>query len=51
MPQMRAQRAIQTAEQIIQILDGAAMGSTRTQITDSMKVYERDVLKDVTWHP
>ena len=22
-----------------------------TQITDAMKVYERDVLHDVTWHP
>ena len=22
----------------------------RTQITDATKVYERDVLKDVTWH-
>ena len=25
--------------------------AVRTQITDTMKVYERDVLKDVTWHP
>jgi hypothetical protein len=24
---------------------------TRTLITDTMKVYERDVLHDVTWHP
>jgi uncharacterized protein (UPF0332 family) len=42
---------VQTAEQIIQVFDLAAVEPTRTQITDAMKVYERDVLKDVTWHP
>jgi hypothetical protein len=24
---------------------------TRSQIRDAMKIYERDVLHDVTWHP
>jgi uncharacterized protein (UPF0332 family) len=42
---------VPVARQIIQILDGARQEPTRTDITDAMKVYERDVLKDVTWHP
>lgn len=36
---------------ISRILDAAWSEPTRTSITDTMKVYERDVLKDVTWHP
>jgi hypothetical protein len=31
-------------------LDGV-VEPTRTQITDAMKIYERDVLQDITWHP
>jgi hypothetical protein len=31
--------------------EAAAVEPIRTQITDAMKIYERDVLKDVTWHP
>ncbi len=46
-----AARHVQSAEQIIQALDAAAVEPVRTQITDAMKVYERDVLHDVTWHP
>jgi hypothetical protein len=42
---------IQLAERIIQLLDGATQEPPRTAITDAMKIYERDVLKDVTWHP
>lgn len=49
--QVRAQRAVQTAEQILEVLDDAALEPTRTQITDAMKVYERDVLQNVTWQP
>jgi uncharacterized protein (UPF0332 family) len=41
----------QLATRIIRIFESAALEPTRTQITDSMKIYERDVLKDVTWHP
>ena len=32
-------------------LDAAAVGPTRSQITAAMRVYERDVLRDVTWRP
>jgi uncharacterized protein (UPF0332 family) len=42
---------VQEARQIIAILDTATMDPIRTQITDAMKIYERDVLQDVTWHP
>lgn len=42
---------VRSAEEIIQALDAAAIDPVRTQITDAMKIYERDVLKDVTWHP
>jgi len=42
---------VQEAEKIIQALDAAAIEPIRTQITDTMKIYERDVLKDVTWRP
>jgi hypothetical protein len=42
---------VQEARQIIAILDTATAEPVRTQITDAMKVYERDVLQEVTWHP
>ncbi len=46
-----AARHVLTAEWIIQVLDAAVVDPIRTQITDAMKVYERDVLHDVTWYP
>ncbi len=49
--QATASVQIQAAEQLIQLLDAATVEPTRTTITDAMKIYERDVLKDVTWHP
>ena len=36
---------------IIQVLDAARQEPARTQITDAMIIYERDVLHDVTWRP
>ncbi len=44
-------QGVQWAREIIQSLDTASIEPVRTQITDAMKIYERDVLKDVTWHP
>jgi uncharacterized protein (UPF0332 family) len=41
----------QIARHIMQALDAAAQEPLKTRITDAMKVYERDALKDVTWHP
>jgi uncharacterized protein (UPF0332 family) len=41
----------QNARSVLQALDAAAREPLRTQITDAMKIYERDVLKDVTWRP
>lgn len=49
--QSSARTHVQRAEEIIQALDAAAIEPIRTQIIDAMKIYERDVLKDVTWHP
>jgi uncharacterized protein (UPF0332 family) len=49
--QAQAAAAVQLAENIIQALDAAQQEPTRTQISDAMIVYERDVLRDVTWHP
>jgi hypothetical protein len=43
-------RGNRVSDQVIQALDAALLEPTRTQITDTMKLYERDVLKDVTWH-
>jgi uncharacterized protein (UPF0332 family) len=42
---------VQAARGIIQTLDAAKAEPTRTQITDAMKIYERDVLRNVTWQP
>jgi uncharacterized protein (UPF0332 family) len=38
------------AERIIRVID-TIPALLRSQNTNAMKVYERDVLKDVTWHP
>jgi len=46
-----AQSSCQTAEQIIHILTATDVEPTRSQIRDAMKIYERDVLQAVTWHP
>jgi hypothetical protein len=51
LPQLQAAAGLQLAEHIIQRLDAARLEPIRTQITDAMKVYERDVLKDITWSP
>jgi uncharacterized protein (UPF0332 family) len=49
--QVAATQNVNVAERVIQALDAAAVEPVRTQITDAMKVYERDVLHGVTWHP
>ena len=41
----------QISQQIIQALTLAKQNPTRTSITDAMRIYERDVLRDVTWQP
>jgi hypothetical protein len=44
-------RSLQRAQDIIQALDAANVEPMRSQIRDVMKVYERDVLNEVTWRP
>lgn len=46
-----AVHAAQLAKRVIQTLDTATAEPLRTQITDAMTIYERDVLHDVTWRP
>jgi len=46
-----AQAQVLAAREIIQSLDAAAQEPVKTQITDAIKIYERDVLGNVTWHP
>jgi uncharacterized protein (UPF0332 family) len=46
-----SQGCVQVANDIIGQLKRAHQEPLRTQIADAMKIYERDVLKDVTWHP
>jgi uncharacterized protein (UPF0332 family) len=46
-----AESDVRTAEDLIDILDALTPGPRLTQIRDAMIVYERDVLKDVTWRP
>jgi uncharacterized protein (UPF0332 family) len=49
--QPQAAAAAQVADAIVQVLDAARQEPTRTRIRDTMIVYERDVLRDVTWQP
>jgi uncharacterized protein (UPF0332 family) len=49
--QPQALAALQVAGSVIQGLDAARQEPARTRITDSIIVYERDVLRDVTWQP
>jgi len=42
---------VQEGDEIIDLLDSLSAGFRLTQIRDAMIVYERDVLKDVTWRP
>lgn len=42
---------IQAARRIVNTLLQASVDPIRSQITDAMKIYERDILRDVTWQP
>ena len=48
--QAAATQNVRLADEVIRALDAAVVAPVRAQITDAMKVYERDVLRDVTWH-
>jgi hypothetical protein len=49
-PQATARTRVQAAYQVIQILD-SIVDPTRIRIINAMKLYEQNVLRDVTWHP
>jgi uncharacterized protein (UPF0332 family) len=42
---------VRLAEQIVRFLDAAGHEPVRSQVTDAMKIYERDVLQEQTWQP
>jgi uncharacterized protein (UPF0332 family) len=42
---------VRLTEQIVRFLDAASQEPVRSQVTDAMKVYERDVLQEQTWKP
>jgi uncharacterized protein (UPF0332 family) len=44
-----ADNAVDAVHEIIGTLDDALSEPTRSHITDAIKKYERDVLKEVTW--
>jgi uncharacterized protein (UPF0332 family) len=51
-PQRAAVEQVEFALRVIQLLDAVATAPTvRTVITEAMKLYERDVLRVVTWRP
>jgi uncharacterized protein (UPF0332 family) len=49
--QTSASSQIVAAERIILAFDSAVNEPTRTQVTDGIKNYERNVLRQVTWKP
>ncbi len=50
--QANAINYVQSALEIVQLLEAvAATPTVRTATTDAIKVYERDVLRQVTWQP
>lgn len=49
--QLLAKSQVQIAQDILSILEAAALEPIKTQITNTMKIYERNVLRHVTWHP
>jgi uncharacterized protein (UPF0332 family) len=46
-----ARLQVRTARLILQRLNTARSEPARSQVTDAMRVYERDVLRHVTWAP
>ncbi len=49
--QVQAEDAVKLAEDILEAIDAALVEPVRTQITEAMKIYERDILKEETWKP
>lgn len=49
--QSDAERAIIEANDIIAVIDSALKGTQRSQIVETIKAYERDILKEETWRP
>ena len=48
--QATALHQLRLIENVIRALEATGKEAAKTQITEAMKIYERDVLKEVTWH-
>lgn len=48
--QTTAATQVRSVEDIIRVFESVATEPLKTQVTDAIKVYERDVLREVTWH-
>jgi len=46
-----ATKTVGVLDQTLQALGGAGTLPGRTQMIDAIRTYERDVLREVTWHP
>jgi uncharacterized protein (UPF0332 family) len=51
MNQSTASMQVRIAGDVIKVLETGFQEPIKTQITNAMRTYERDVLRDVTWHP
>lgn len=49
--QADAHRTVLLSGKVIERLDAFVSDALGTQITETIKIYERDVLKEVTWKP
>ncbi len=49
--QANARLQVLEARQIVQLLTAASVDPVRSEITDAMKIYERDILRQITWKP
>jgi uncharacterized protein (UPF0332 family) len=48
--QTTAATQVRADEEVIRTFESVATEPLRTQVTEAIKVYERDVLREVTWH-
>ena len=50
LPKTEAIKSIDHATQIFEMLDGHCEPESLVSMTDTIRAYERDVLREVTWH-
>lgn len=50
-PRTLAKNQVRIAQHAVLVLESAAAEPVKSQITDAIKTYERDILQEVTWKP